>query len=159
VPSYVHASIALVAATIVIAVIVPTPEMHPARAGAICLSLMAASAATFLGSLVVIVLAMVSSLPGYVVLAPALAALGVATALALATCWMASSDAPDPPVADADGSEDDDGGGGGGGLRPEDEPPKDPNPTDGIDWDHFDRERSGWETVGPAAPERELVEV
>lgn len=154
-----HASIALVAAMIVIAVIVPTPEMHPARAGTICLSLMAASAVTFLSALVVIVLAMMSSLPGYVVLTPALAALGVATALALATCWMASADAPDQPVADADGSEEDDGGGGGGGLRPEDEPPKDPSPTDGIDWDHFDRERSGWETVGSPAPQRELVEV
>lgn len=153
-----HASIALVAATIVIAVIVPTPEMHPARAGTICLSLMAASALTFLAAVVVIILAMMSSLPGYVVLAPALAALGVATALALATCWMASSDAPDPPVADADGSEEDEGGGG-GGLRPEDEPPKDPNPTDGIDWDQFDRDRSGWETVRPSAPERELVEI
>jgi hypothetical protein len=159
VPPYVHASIALVAATIVVAIALPSPRLHPSKAGTICLVLMGLSGAIFLTAVAVIVLSMTASLPGYVVMTPAVAALGVATALPLAMCWMASSDAPERVVPDADGSEDDDGGGGGGGgLRPEDEPPRDPGPSDGIDWDSFDAERAGWDPT-PALPGRDLVGV
>lgn len=159
VPPYVHASIALVAATIVVAIALPSPRLHPSKAGTACLVLMVASGAIFLAAAVVILLSMTASLPGYIVMAPALAALGVAAALVLVMCWMAASEPPESVAPGADGSEDDDGGGGGGGgLRPEDDPPRDPGPSDGIDWDSFDAERAGWES-SPTLPGRDLIGV
>jgi hypothetical protein len=160
VPSYVQAMIALAVATLLMATVLPAPRLHPVRLGALCLSLMVGAAATFAVALVVMVLGMCGVLSGPVVIAPAIAGLAMSVVLCMTMCWVVSAAQPQPEAVAADEeSGEDDGGGGGGGLRPEDEPPRDPGPPDGICWDSFDRDRRAWEDAGPArTPERELVE-
>jgi hypothetical protein len=152
VPSYFEASIALLAVSFLLVVAIPTPRMHPSRAGSFCLGLMLACLLTFAVSASLIVLAMLGELPGPVVVPPAVAVLGVSVTFSATMFWMSSAEAPER-AADADESDGDDSGGG-GGLRPEDEPPRDPGPSDGIAWDAFDRERQAWEA---ARTERDRV--
>lgn len=153
--------IALAVATLLLATVLPAPRMHPARLGAVCLSLMVASGVTFVVALSVMVLGMFRVLSGPVVITPAIAGLALSVVLCMTMCWVVAA-APhqtDAVAADEESGEDD-GGGGGGGLRPEDEPPRDPGPPDGICWDAFDRDRQAWEDTRPArTPERELAEV
>lgn len=152
-PSYIEASLALLAFSFVLVVVVPAPRMHPARAGGVCLGLMLACGLSFAVASTLIVLAMLGELPGPIVVPPAVAVLGVAVAFSATMFWMSSAPAPERE-ADPDESDGDDGGGGGGGLRPEDDPPRDPGPSDGIPWDRFDRERAAWEA---ARTERDRV--
>lgn len=154
--------IALAVATLLLAVVLPAPRLRPSRLGPVCVGLVAAAAGTFLVALTVIVLGMCGVLSGPVVIAPAIAGLAMAVVLCMTMCWVVSAaPAQEDAVAADEESGEDDGGGGGGGLRPEDEPPRDPGPPDGICWDAFDRDRQAWEDTRPArsAPERELVEV
>lgn len=148
----------MAAAAPILANAVPAPRMHPGRVGGVCLALLAASGLTFFVAAVVVVLGMFRIVPGYVVITPALAGLALAVILSMTSCWVASSGEPEAAVGDEDeGDEDNDDGG--GGLRPEEDPPRDPGPSDGIAWDAFDRERQAWEADRVAGPERELVGV
>lgn len=154
VPSYVHAALALVAASFVLAALLPAPRMTAARAGLFCFWLMMAGLVIFAVAVSMIVLAMVTTLPAYLVFSPAIAVLGVALTLWLTMFWVAN--APGPQAEQVEGDDEEDGGGG-GGLGPEDDQPRDPGPPEGIPWDAFDRERESWEPV--RAPARELVGV
>jgi hypothetical protein len=157
VPTYVHATFVLVVASFILAAVFPAPRMTAARAGLFCFWLMMAGMAIFAVAVSMIALAMVTTLPAYLVFSPALAVLGVALALWLAMLWVAN--APAPPAEQADGEDGEDGGGGGGGLGPEDDPPRDPGPQEGIRWDAFDREREAWENAREPVRESELTGV
>ncbi|MCW3038966.1 MAG: sulfite exporter TauE/SafE family protein [Solirubrobacterales bacterium] len=158
VPSYVQASVALAGAVLLLATVLPAPRLHPARLAPVVLCLMAASATTFLLAFGVIVAGVLGLLQGSIVIVPALAGLGLAVTLCLTMCWVVSAAGPVDAVAAGDEEpEEDEGGGGGGGLRPEDDPPRDPGPTDGICWDAFDRDRQAWESLRPVT-ERELAD-
>lgn len=165
-PSYAIVALALASTAFLVPLIVPMPRIRAVRAGSACLFLMVAAGVTFVVATAVLVLGVAHVLPGTIVMTPALAGLGVAVALCVVMCWVAAIPLHDlPAVTDTSGEEEDDGGGGGGGLRPQQEPPRDPSPPDGIPWDAFDRERQGWELaprperLPERAPERVLVEV
>jgi hypothetical protein len=154
VPTYVHAAFLLVAASFILAAILPAPRMTAARAGLFCFWLMMAGMVIFAVAVSMIVLAMITTLPAYLVFSPAIAVLGLALALWLAMFWVAN--APTRSTEQADGEDGEDGGGGGGGgLGPEDDPPRDPGPPEGIRWDVFDREREAWESVGEPVGDRD----
>jgi hypothetical protein len=149
VPSYVHAAFLLVAACFILAAVLPAPRMSAARAGLFCFWLMMVGMVIFAVAVSMIVMAMVTTVPAYLVVSPAVAVLAVALAVWLAMFWLAS--APTPQV-EGEGEDGEDGGGGGGGLGPEDDPPRDPGPPDGMPWDAFDREREAWESSREPAP-------
>lgn len=150
----------MAAAAPILANAVPAPRLHPGRVGAVCLLLLAASGLTFVVAGAFVILGMFRVVPGYVVITPALAGLALAVILSMTSCWFASSQEDDAEAADEDES-DGDNDDGGGGLRPEEDPPRDPGPTDGIEWDAFDRERQAWEAERSADRDagRELVGV
>ncbi len=157
VPTYVHAAFVLVAASFILAAVLPAPRMTAARAGSFCFWLMMAGAMVFAVAVSMIVLAMITRLPAYLVFSPAIAVLGLALVLWLTMFWVANAPVPAAVAAEGDDGEggEDGGGGGGGGLGPEDDPPRDPGPPDGIHWDAFDREREAWESTRERERERE----
>ncbi|WP_354700917.1 hypothetical protein DSM112329_01210 [Paraconexibacter sp. AEG42_29] len=160
-PAYLQASLALAATTPILANAVPAPRMRSGHVGTLCLCLLVSSALTFIVAAGVVVLGLLTILPGFVVITPALAGLAIAVVLSMTSCWISTSQeriVDEAEESDPDSDSDD----GGGGLRPEDEPPRDPGPSDGIAWDAFDLERQAWEatrTERDRDAERELVGV
>jgi hypothetical protein len=157
VPPYVHAAFILVVGSFLLITVLPTPRMPAARAGLFCFWLMSAGIAALAVAVAMIVLAMITTIPAYIVFAPTVAVGAIALTLWLTMFWLASAPSPHPEQADGDGSDGDDGGG--GGLPPADDPPRHPDPPEGIPWDVFDREREAWESTREPVPERELTGV
>lgn len=159
-PGYMTAALAMLGVSIVFVLALPGPQLAPRRAGRTCAALFVIGTLAFLTAAAMILLATITTVPGYVVCSPAFAVAILAVAVWMTMCWCAK--VPEPAadgVQDADDGED--GGGGGGGRPPVEDPPRDPGP-EGIPWEDFDREREAWEhehTPAPALDERELAGV
>lgn len=155
-PSYVLAAFAVVIGGFLLAAVLPAPRVAAARAARACAWIFALGGLVFTASVSIIVAAMFTPVPSLLVLFPAIAVVGLAVVLWVATLWL--SKPPEAAEDEADSSTDgtdEDGGGGGGGLRPSEDPPRAPGP-DGIRWDDFDREREAWESAREPVREREL---
>jgi hypothetical protein len=154
VPSYLDAALILVTGSFVLVTVLPAPRMPAVRAGLLCFWLMSAGVLAFVVAVVIAVLAMLTTIPAYVVFAPIVAVGAIGLALWLTMFWLAAAPSPGQERADGDGPDGDDGGGG-GGPPPADDPPRHPGPPEGIPWDVFDREREAWEAARAPARGRE----
>jgi hypothetical protein len=136
-PQYVYVAFAFAALTLPLALWAPPPPVPRRAAPDLCFGFMVLGVGVLLAS---------ALLPLFDIWFGAIAAAAVSL-IAFHLMFWTARDRHDP--GEDDGS---DGGGGGGPRRPEG--PREPRGPFGIDWDEFDRHRTGWEQRD-RSPERE----